>query len=232
MQRRRAARTFSGRQKSGSCTAARLLFLLETRLVFASVLQTLAATAKRDASGRPYASTDAACEPISIRIKSTRPTAASLEDVRPQEERAGPSLLHCAHKSERAHASQMSDDAAATTPPKQQEERTSCWLELDALYSCATPKHQFEVVYRDGTFDDCQQRARGHVGLHARRRGAAAGRGGGRGRGYREGGAARLGAEGAARVDGRGPDRGDAGAGALVDDQWSPRRWWSSRGAS
>ena len=52
----------------------------------------------------------------------------------------------------------MSDDAA-TTPPKQQEERTSCWLELDALYSCATPRHQFEVVYRDGTFDDCQQRA-------------------------------------------------------------------------
>ena len=53
----------------------------------------------------------------------------------------------------------MSDDAAATPPPKPQEERTSCWLELDALYSCATPKHQFEVVYRDGTFDDCQQRA-------------------------------------------------------------------------
>ena len=53
----------------------------------------------------------------------------------------------------------MSDDAAATPPPKQQEGRTSCWLELDALYSCATPKHQFEVVYRVGTFDDCQQRA-------------------------------------------------------------------------
>ena len=96
----------------------------------------------------------------------------------------------------------MSDDAA-TTPPKQQEERTSCWLELDALYSCATPKHQFEVVYRDGTFDDCQQRA---ADMWACMRGGAARR---RPRrrprvGYREGGAARLGAEGAAVVDGRG----------------------------
>ena len=66
------------------------------------------------------------------------------------------------------------DDAAETPPPpKQQDERTSCWLELDALYSCATPKHQFEVVYRFGTFADCQQRA-ADMWPHARRRGAAA----------------------------------------------------------
>ena len=56
------------------------------------------------------------------------------------------------------------DDAAATPPPPKQEERTSCWLELDALYSCATPKHQFEVVYRDGTFDDWE-----HIEITAER---------------------------------------------------------------
>lgn len=50
-------------------------------------------------------------------------------------------------------------EPAADTPPPLQNERTSCWLELDAVYSCATPKHQFEVLYRDATFDDCQQRA-------------------------------------------------------------------------
>ena len=127
------------------------------------------------------------------------------------------------------------DDAAATPPPKPQEERTSCWLELDALYSCATPKHQFEVVYRDGTFDDCQQRA---ADMWACMRG----------------GAARRRAEAAAAgeaVEKEAPHVWELKARpAWTDDgqtvvaapapapssttEWSlrVRRWWSSRGAS
>ena len=102
--------------------------------------------------------------PITIRINRRETTEPSLEDVRPRSKEQGP---HCytvlTKASARTHRckkmSTTPDDAAATPPPPKQDERTSCWLELDALYSCATPKHQFEVVYRDGTFDDCQQRA-------------------------------------------------------------------------
>ena len=125
------------------------------------------------------------------------------------------------------------DDAAETPPPpKQQDERTSCWLELDALYSCATPKHQFEVVYRDGTFDDCQQRA---ADMWACMRG----------------GAARRRAEAAAAgeaIEKEAPhvwelkerpawtDEGQTvstpAAPRPPTAEWSLRRWWSSRGAS
>ena len=142
---------------SSEYTATHLFFLLETR--FASDLQTLAAASGEDASGA-RTRRRRVVRVIEHRINPHGPLEHRWR-TSGREERAGAllTLLHCAHKSERAHASQMSDDAAATTPPKPQEERTSCWLELDALYSCATPKHQFEVVYRDGTFDDCQQRA-------------------------------------------------------------------------
>ena len=159
---------------------------------------------------------------------SKRPTGASLEDVRPQEESRG----HCAHKSERAHASQMSDDAAATPPPKPQEERTSCWLELDALYSCATPKHQFEVVYRDGTFDDCQQRA---ADMWACMRGGAARR---RAEAAAAGEAIEKEAPHVWELKER-PSWTDEGQTVATPSpapssttEWSLRRWWSSRGAS
>ena len=32
-----------------------------------------------------------------------------------------------------------------------------CWVELDRLYMCATPKHQFEAIYRLGEFDNCRK---------------------------------------------------------------------------
>ena len=32
-----------------------------------------------------------------------------------------------------------------------------CWVELDRLYMCATPKHQFEAIYRLGKFDNCRK---------------------------------------------------------------------------
>lgn len=42
-------------------------------------------------------------------------------------------------------------ESNSTTP------RTSCWVELDKLYMCATPKHQFESIYRTGEFDNCRK---------------------------------------------------------------------------
>lgn len=41
----------------------------------------------------------------------------------------------------------------ADAPPQ----KSGCWEELDALYACATPKHQFEAIYRIGEFDDCRK---------------------------------------------------------------------------
>lgn len=35
----------------------------------------------------------------------------------------------------------------------------ACSRELDKVFFCATPRHQFEVVYRDGEFDDCKDLA-------------------------------------------------------------------------
>ena len=126
----------------------------------------------------------------------------------------------------------MSDDAAATTPPKPQEERTSCWLELDALYSCATPKHQFEVVYRDGTFDDCQPRA---ADMWACMRGGAARR---RAEAAAAGEAIEKDAPHVWELKER-PSWTDDGQTVSTPTaprppraEWSLRRWWSSRGAS
>ena len=124
------------------------------------------------------------------------------------------------------------DDAAATPPP-QQEERTNCWLELDALYSCATPKHQFEVVYRDGTFDDCQQRA---ADMWACMRGGAARR---RAEAAAAGEALEKEAPHVWELKERPAWTDDGQAVATpttaprpTRTEWSLRRWWSSRGAS
>ncbi|KAJ1458977.1 hypothetical protein M885DRAFT_512082 [Pelagophyceae sp. CCMP2097] len=31
-----------------------------------------------------------------------------------------------------------------------------CLNELDAVYYCTSPFHQFEILYKDGIFDNCQ----------------------------------------------------------------------------
>ena len=204
---------------------------LETAAWFPSVLHTLASEGGRSGARkrrRRVVQSDLAPH------YSTRPIVASLVRTSGSSRRAGPSsLLHCTQAPrERAHASQMSDDASATPPPPKQEERTSCWLELDALYSCATPKHQFEVVYRDGTFDDCQQRA---ADMWACMRGGAARR---RAEAAAAGEAIEKEAPHVWELKER-PSWTDEGQTVATPSpapssttEWSLRRWWSSRGAS
>ena len=66
----------------------------------------------------------------------------------------------------------------ADAPPQ----KSGCWEELDALYACATPKHQFEAIYRIGEFDDCRKLSAAMWacmrGGEARRRAEAAAAGG------------------------------------------------------
>jgi len=69
-----------------------------------------------------------------------------------------------------------SSEETADTP------RSGCWEELDGLYRCVTPKHQFDAVYRHGEFDNCKQLAAAMWacmrGGEARRRAEAAAAGG------------------------------------------------------
>ena len=172
--------------------------------------------------------------PITIRINRRETTEPSLEDVRPEAKSRAPTATLCSPQKARARTHRCkkmstTPDDAATTPPKQQEERTSCWLELDALYSCATPKHQFEVVYRDGTFDDCQQRA---ADMWACMRGGAARR---RAEAAAAGEAVEKDAPHVWELKAR-PAWTDEGqtvstptAPRPTGTEWSLRRWWSSR---
>eukprot|EP00629_Pelagomonadales_sp_RCC1024_P005677 CAMPEP_0119267266 /NCGR_PEP_ID=MMETSP1329-20130426/5480_1 /TAXON_ID=114041 /ORGANISM="Genus nov. species nov., Strain RCC1024" /LENGTH=93 /DNA_ID=CAMNT_0007267183 /DNA_START=363 /DNA_END=640 /DNA_ORIENTATION=- len=45
------------------------------------------------------------------------------------------------------------------TEPTEPPPRSGCWAELDTLYTCATPRHQFTQIYRLGQFDDCGRAA-------------------------------------------------------------------------